>query len=231
MARPAPVEAAPVAAAAARLPPRPSPPRRSTGARPPAQTRRHRRAPSVNRIEAAKRGPTPDNPSLSLKKRLKRAAFFDQRDRAIAAGKAAPVSAMAGLPDVDGQPAPTVKSPRQAGSALRRQRHADELRQDLPAGVTASLHRVRPSSLPPGAAAFPRLRRAMRLGSAAGHAARRRGNDHGEGPEEVEQGSAQTQGGKAKKTMPPTRRPRMASCAASTISSIEPLAVQFAGEW
>ena len=54
---------------------------------------------SVNRIEAAKRGPTPDNPSLSLKKRLKRAAFFDQRDRQIAAGMGAPISASAGLPD------------------------------------------------------------------------------------------------------------------------------------
>jgi hypothetical protein len=53
----------------------------------------------VNRIETAKRGPTPDNPSLSLKKRLKRAAFFDQRDRQIAAGKGTPISASAGLPD------------------------------------------------------------------------------------------------------------------------------------
>ena len=53
----------------------------------------------VNRIEAAKRGPTPDNPSLSLKKRLKRAAFFDQRDRQIAAGMGTPISATAGLPD------------------------------------------------------------------------------------------------------------------------------------
>ena len=30
------------------------------------------------------RGPTPDNPSQSLKKRLKRAAFFDQRERDVA---------------------------------------------------------------------------------------------------------------------------------------------------
>ena len=49
-------------------------------------------------IEAAKRGPTPDNPSASLKKRLARAAFFDQRERAVAAGTAVPVSPMAGLP-------------------------------------------------------------------------------------------------------------------------------------
>ena len=31
--------------------------------------------------DAAYRGPTPDNPSLSLKTRLKRARFFDERDR------------------------------------------------------------------------------------------------------------------------------------------------------
>lgn len=61
----------------------------------------------ANRIEAAKRGPTPDNPSLSLKKRLKRAAFFDQRDRAIAAGMAAPVSSMAGLPEGMARTVPT----------------------------------------------------------------------------------------------------------------------------
>lgn len=62
----------------------------------------------INRIEAAKRGPTPDNPSLSLKKRLQRAAFFDQRERQAAAGQAVPVSPMAGLPDalVADQPAP-----------------------------------------------------------------------------------------------------------------------------
>ena len=49
--------------------------------------------------ERAYHGPTPDNPSLSLKKRLKRAAFFDQRERDAAAGHAAPVEADAGLPD------------------------------------------------------------------------------------------------------------------------------------
>jgi hypothetical protein len=31
--------------------------------------------------QAAYRGPTPDNPSLSLKRRLKRAAFFDRREQ------------------------------------------------------------------------------------------------------------------------------------------------------
>ena len=50
-------------------------------------------------VERARRGPTPDNPSLSLKKRLKRAAFFDQRERLAAEGKAAPVDPDAGLPE------------------------------------------------------------------------------------------------------------------------------------
>ena len=50
-------------------------------------------------IDAARRGPTPDNPSHSLKKRLRRASFFEQRERAVAAGTALPVSPMAGLPD------------------------------------------------------------------------------------------------------------------------------------
>lgn len=46
----------------------------------------------------AKLGPTPDNPSLSLKKRLKRAAFFESRERAAAAGRAVHVPRVAGLP-------------------------------------------------------------------------------------------------------------------------------------
>jgi hypothetical protein len=50
-------------------------------------------------VERAYRGPTPDNPSLSLRVRLKRAAFFDKREREAAAGKAAPVDADAGLPE------------------------------------------------------------------------------------------------------------------------------------
>ena len=50
-------------------------------------------------MDRAMLGPTPDNPSLSLKKRLKRAAFFDQREREVAAGKAEPVDADAGLPE------------------------------------------------------------------------------------------------------------------------------------
>ena len=50
-------------------------------------------------VERAHRGPTPDNPSLSLRKRLKRAAFFDAREKKIAAGKAEPMPADAGLPE------------------------------------------------------------------------------------------------------------------------------------
>lgn len=38
-------------------------------------------------VQAAYRGPTPDNPSLSLKKRIKRAAFFDLRERQAAAAR------------------------------------------------------------------------------------------------------------------------------------------------
>lgn len=66
---------------------------------------------TVNRIDAAKRGPTPDNPSLSLKKRLKRAAFFDQRDRQIAAGRGTPIAATAGLPDAMTPTAPAPSKP------------------------------------------------------------------------------------------------------------------------
>jgi hypothetical protein len=50
-------------------------------------------------VERAYRGPTPENPSLSLRKRLKRAAFIDKREREAVAGTAAPVDATAGLPD------------------------------------------------------------------------------------------------------------------------------------
>jgi hypothetical protein len=50
-------------------------------------------------VERAYQGPTEDNPSLSLRKRLKRAAFFDARERRVAAGKAEPVATDAGLPE------------------------------------------------------------------------------------------------------------------------------------
>jgi hypothetical protein len=46
--------------------------------------------------QAAYRGPTPDNPSLSLKYRLRKAAALDQRERAMqAAGAKAPTPAPA----------------------------------------------------------------------------------------------------------------------------------------
>jgi hypothetical protein len=50
-------------------------------------------------VDRAILGPTPDNPSLSLEKRMKRARFFDQRERQVAAGEAEPVDADAGLPE------------------------------------------------------------------------------------------------------------------------------------
>ncbi len=49
-------------------------------------------------VEAAYAGPSADNPSLSLKTRIKRAAFFDQRERLVAKGKAVAVAPTAGLP-------------------------------------------------------------------------------------------------------------------------------------
>lgn len=50
-------------------------------------------------VERAHRGPSPANPSVSLKYRLRRAAFFDKRERDVAAGTAEPVDPDAGLPD------------------------------------------------------------------------------------------------------------------------------------
>jgi hypothetical protein len=44
-------------------------------------------------VQAAYRGPTPDNPFLSLKRRLKRASFMDQRERMAAQEPAAPAPA------------------------------------------------------------------------------------------------------------------------------------------
>jgi hypothetical protein len=57
-------------------------------------------------VEAACDGPSADNPSLSIKKRLKRAHFFDQREQLAAAGMAVPVAADAGLPDAVEAPEP-----------------------------------------------------------------------------------------------------------------------------
>ena len=56
-------------------------------------------SPKETHVDRAMLGPTPDNPSLSLKTRLKRAAFFDQRERQVAAGEAEPVDPDAGLPE------------------------------------------------------------------------------------------------------------------------------------
>ena len=67
------------------------------------------KAPAKNWIEAARRGPTPDNPSQSLKKRLQRAAFFDRREKQVAAGQALPMSPMAGLPDALAKSVPAAK--------------------------------------------------------------------------------------------------------------------------
>lgn len=57
------------------------------------------RRPGETWVERAYRGPTPNNPSVSLKARLRRAAFFDKREREVAAGQAEPVDMGAGLPD------------------------------------------------------------------------------------------------------------------------------------
>ena len=57
------------------------------------------RMPGESWVERAYRGPTPNNPSASLRNRLKRAAFFDKRDREVAAGTAHPVDMDAGLPE------------------------------------------------------------------------------------------------------------------------------------
>jgi hypothetical protein len=48
--------------------------------------------------QAAYRGPTPDNSSLSLKRRLKHASFYDQRERMASAGAALPVDTLAASP-------------------------------------------------------------------------------------------------------------------------------------
>jgi hypothetical protein len=57
------------------------------------------RLPGETWVERAYRGPSPNNPSVSLKARLRRAAFFDKRERDVAAGLAEPVDADAGLPE------------------------------------------------------------------------------------------------------------------------------------
>ena len=56
------------------------------------------REPGETWVERAYRGPSPSNPSVSLKTRLRRAAFFDKRERDAAAGLAEPLDPTAGLP-------------------------------------------------------------------------------------------------------------------------------------
>lgn len=62
-------------------------------------------------VEAACAGPTPDNPSLSIKKRLKRAHFFDEREFLAAAGEVAPMAPNAGLPDAVTVPESAIDKP------------------------------------------------------------------------------------------------------------------------
>lgn len=57
------------------------------------------RDPGETWVERAYRGPSALNPSVSLKTRLKRAAFFDKRERDASAGLAEPVDPSAGLPE------------------------------------------------------------------------------------------------------------------------------------
>lgn len=57
------------------------------------------RCPGETWVERAYRGPSPANPSASLKQRLSRAAFFDKRERDVAAGRAKPIEPDAGLPE------------------------------------------------------------------------------------------------------------------------------------
>ena len=66
---------------------------------PMVERRRHETVAGETWVERAYRGPTPDNPSLSLRKRLKRAAFFDAREKRVEAGRAEPVETDAGLPE------------------------------------------------------------------------------------------------------------------------------------
>jgi resuscitation-promoting factor RpfA len=57
------------------------------------------RRPGETWVDRAYRGPSPANPSVSLRARLKRAVFFDKREREVAAGTAEPVEADVGLPE------------------------------------------------------------------------------------------------------------------------------------
>lgn len=82
-------EIAPVAAAAE------SPPAFAWGNPSPAENQVEQsggddRLPGETWVERAYRGPSANNPSLSLRKRLKRASFFDMKERQATGGEAAP---------------------------------------------------------------------------------------------------------------------------------------------
>lgn len=56
------------------------------------------RMPGETWVQRAYRGPSANNPSASLRNRIRRAAFFDKRERDVLAGVAEPVDMDAGLP-------------------------------------------------------------------------------------------------------------------------------------
>ena len=64
----------------------------------PSATENEERDDGETWVERAYRGPSPSNPSVSLKTRLRRASFFDKRERDAAAGLAEPIDPTAGLP-------------------------------------------------------------------------------------------------------------------------------------
>jgi hypothetical protein len=68
-------------------------------------------------VQAAYRGPTPDNPSLSLKNRLRRASFFDQQERR--AAEEAPQQAPTAAPQPAAQPAWATKRSNEAEFMFR----------------------------------------------------------------------------------------------------------------
>ena len=65
-------------------------------------------------VQAAYRGPTPDNPSLSLRYRLRRAGALDQRERLAAEAKA--------------EAAPESRAPAEGGFMIGRDRSKTEVR-------------------------------------------------------------------------------------------------------
>lgn len=70
-------------------------------------------------VQAAYRGPTPENPSLSLKKRLKRASFWDQRERMAAMPQATPLESPAIVTTMDRAPVAAPRRPEPAPRPTR----------------------------------------------------------------------------------------------------------------